>query len=203
MVKAYNPFLKHAQETRLMLWLQSVNAQGDVTLLEQRLRESLTRSVIEVAHWSPKAWRPSIVWCLHLWDLPAWRHQSEGKKLPTTLVLPEQPTLEKYHGQQPPLLEIWLHHWTKLWPKKGGDSQKSLNHFVSILQNHSQHFSQLEDKASAIALRKNFQQRMERIFRIYSRQPTVIFVYLTLLALDYERLRGGLVVRALYHPGES
>ena len=202
MVQGYAPFLHHARETSLGPWLQAVDADGGVTALEQRLKESLNRRVAEVARCSPSGWQPAILWCLHLWDLPARRHKSAGLPLPATWILPEQSLLETGGEEQTSLLEVWLQHWYGLWPKESaaGRWRKSLQSLVALLRAHANHFSTLQETEAAILARSGLRQRLQRLFRTEAHQPTIIFVYLTLLALDYERLRGGLVVRTLYHP---
>ncbi len=171
-----------------------------MTVLEQRLRESLHRKVAEVARCAPSVWRPAILWCLHLWDLPAWRYKGAALPLPTTVILPEQSLLETGCREPSSLLDIWLQHWYCLWPKESaGRWRKSLHAFITLLRAHADHFSTVQETEAAILARNGLHQHLHLLFRTKAHQPTIIFVYLTLLALDYERLRGGLVVRTLYH----
>ena len=44
---------------------------------------------------------------------------------------------------------------------------------------------------------------LRRLFRLHAGSAAAVFAYLALVALDLERLRGGLVVRALFDGGRE
>ncbi|MEO5363643.1 MAG: hypothetical protein H7838_08475 [Magnetococcus sp. DMHC-8] len=60
-------------------------------------------------------------------------------------------------------------------------------------------FPALPDSGAARQARQRLQQQLRELFRRQIGQPAALFIHLALLALDFERLRGGLVLRALYH----
>jgi hypothetical protein len=202
MVMPYRLFLRNARETTLASWLQTVSEQDEPALLEQRLRETLQQTILDLGHWSPPPWQEAIRWTRHLWLLPAWQHRWRGEPLPPGLTLPDDAalqTLESAWRDGTPLLEGWLLHWQKLWPKQHNKESRTLEQLLLILQQHRQLFGALPDPNAARQARLLLQQKLREHFRRASGMPAAIFTYLALLALDWERLRGNLLVRALYH----
>ena len=55
--------------------------------------------------------------------------------------------------------------------------------------------------ADAVVLRNQLRERLKRIFRAAAGTPVATLCHLALMALDFERLRGGLVTRSLFGSG--
>jgi hypothetical protein len=54
---------------------------------------------------------------------------------------------------------------------------------------------------NAVALRDELRERLNRLFRAAAGTLVATLCHLTLMALDFERLRGGLVNRSLFARG--
>ncbi|MBF0462375.1 MAG: hypothetical protein HQL87_13390 [Magnetococcales bacterium] len=207
-VNSYRLFLKNARDTALAPWLQAVGEANDPLVVEQRLWEALRHSVAQVARWAPPEWQPAITWTIPLWQLPARRHLWQGQPLPPGLLLADADAdgivaLEQAWRGGVPLLQAWLAHWRQLWPPQRGRQGDPLEQWIKIAQDHVTRFAALPDATAAKAARLALQQQLRGLFRRYSGQPAVLFVHLALMALDFARLRGDLVLRALYHATEG
>ncbi|MBF0162008.1 MAG: hypothetical protein HQL88_06945 [Magnetococcales bacterium] len=208
MVVSYGLFLKNARETSLSSWLQAIGDLDDAPLLEQRLADALRHSVVQVASWSPPEWRPAILWSHLLWQLPLWQRHWQKEILPAAVLLsptPEMARLEERWRAGTPLLTAWLDQWILLWPVRRGQWADALGALSDMLQNHARAFPTLPDADAARQARQQLQQRLRTLFRRHIGQPAAIFIHLALMAMDFERLRGGLLLRALFpdHAGES
>lgn len=206
-VISYRLFLKNARETSLAPWLQAISdGESDVAVLEHRLREALRHSVTQTARWAPPPWQPAITWTIHLWQLPAWRHHWQHHPLPPGFLLADTAAvapLEQAWASGTPLLEAWLTHWRHLWPATSKTERQHMEQLIHTLQTHADQFATLPDHTTACTARQQLQQRLSRLFRQWTAQPAALFIYLVRMALDFERLRGGLVQRALYHTTEG
>ncbi|MEO5339226.1 MAG: hypothetical protein H7837_01720 [Magnetococcus sp. MYC-9] len=201
-VVPYPLYLKSARETSLSPWLRAIGDADAPSVLEQRLREALLHNTAEVARWAPPAWRPAVTWTGQLWQLPAWQHLWRGEALPAGLLLTasaEIDRLEQSWRAGTPLLTAWLNRWRGLWPARKGHWAPPLEQLTALLYSHARQFQQLPDAEAARLARQRLQQRLHLLFRRHIGQPAALFVHLALMALDFERLRGGLLLRALYH----
>ena len=209
-VNSYRLFLKNARDTALAPWLQAIGEANDPWVVEQRLWEALRLSVAQVTRWAPPEWHPAILWTIPLWQLPAWRHFWQGQPLPLGLLLADIDAnadgivaLQQAWRSGVPLLSAWLVYWRHLWPPQRGQQGDPLEQWIKIVQDHVALFAALPDATAARTARLALQQQLRGLFRRYSGQPAVLFVHLALMALDFERLRGDLVLRALYHATEG
>jgi hypothetical protein len=206
MVTPYRLFLKNARETTLAPWLQSIGDADAPPLLEHRLWEGWQQSVDHLSRWAPTAWQPAIHWTTLLWHLPAWRQKWQETPLPPGLQLADSggiATLEQAWRAGRSLREAWLSHWRSLWPGGTGRGTAPLEQLLKILQHHDDQFATLPDAAAARLARQQLQQQLQGLFRRHGGEPAALFLYLALLSMDFARLRGGLVWRALYHSAEG
>ncbi|MBF0401863.1 MAG: hypothetical protein HQL90_13985 [Magnetococcales bacterium] len=206
LVAPYRLFLKSARETTLAPWLLAISDEDNVAVLEHRLREALHHSVVRTALWCPGEWRAAVHWTSQLWLLPAWQQQWQGEPLPAGLVLADTATvapLQQAWQAGTPLLTAWLTHWRSLWPPLAKTERNRLERLIQIFQTHADQFAELPDSNAARLARQQLQQRLAGLFRQQAGQPVALFVYLARMALDFERLRGGLLLRALYHANEG
>ncbi|MBF0357250.1 MAG: hypothetical protein HQL70_01510 [Magnetococcales bacterium] len=93
-------------------------------------------------------------------------------------------------------LSSWLKQWRSLWPTK--KNQQQLEELITLIQHHYQHFISLDDPDHGSSARQDLKYALELRFRRFAATPGALFVYLLLLALDYERLRGDLASRLLF-----
>ncbi|WP_130471545.1 V-type ATPase subunit [Candidatus Magnetaquicoccus inordinatus] len=202
MVMPFRLFLKNARETSLAPWLQTISENDEPSLLEQRLRETLHHELQDLCHWSPPQWQAAIRWTSHLWLLPAWQQRWRGQPLPPGVTLPDDPAMNALHSSWKngtPLEEGWLWHWQGLWPQRNKQESRALHNLLRLLQQHRLLFAALPDAHAARQARLQLQQQLREQFRRAAGQPAAIFIYLALAALDWERLRGNLLLRALFH----
>ena len=58
-------------------------------------------------------------------------------------------------------------------------------------------------KKSSAPYRRDLAHAVTRLFRRHGASPAAVFCHLVLVALDLERLRGGLVRRRLFEPASA
>ena len=92
--------------------------------------------------------------------------------------------------------ETWrsaVERWRALLPEE----RSELAEIESLLVAHGATFSTARPRDASL-LRRQCEQDLRRLFRRTLCRPAVLFIWLTLVLLQLERLRGGLVLRALY-----
>lgn len=185
----------------------------DVTAhaLEAAARRHWRALVDDVADWMPPAWQPSVRWCALLVDLPAF--VALGRKMPLPAWLADDDALhgavegaageERAHaalvragaGDAQRLRAAWHAHWLALLPAPL-PAYPLLQRLVHLLEEHAHRFAHAHP-ADAWPLRRGLAARVVLLFRRAGVDPAQAFAFLALAALDYERLRGELVPRAL------
>lgn len=98
-----------------------------------------------------------------------------------------------------PLGALWLAHWQKLRPLVDEETERLLAALARAVREQVRALA-LEG-ADAVRLREQLQARLRRVFRGAAGTPVASLCHLVLMALDFERLRGGLVTRALFAGG--
>ena len=93
---------------------------------------------------------------------------------------------------------VWVARWLELCPRGDAASRRSLAGLAELLRGDADLFARLPDAQAAWAARRALEARLAGLFRRHARQPAALFIHLLLVALDLERLRGGLVRRALF-----
>jgi hypothetical protein len=93
---------------------------------------------------------------------------------------------------------VWLDEWRRRWPDRTGEDALALEELVRLFTRHLPRFAELGPEEAA-ALRRDLQTQLEVRFRRHALTPVAAFAYLALVALDLERLRGQLVVRAAFN----
>lgn len=106
-------------------------------------------------------------------------------------------------GRRAPAVEavartVWLDAWRRRWPDRTGDDALALEELVRLFARHLPRFAELGSE-EAWALRRDLETRVEVRFRRHALTPVAAFAYLALVALDLERLRGQLVMRAAFN----
>jgi hypothetical protein len=173
-------FLKQTRETSLAAWVSAVADDTDIHSLENRLQESFFHLIREMASWVPTAWRPAVLWSQTLFELPA--------------VAAEQ----SQPASQQERVAAWVAEWRSLWPGVG-NWRNQLEELIRLVLEHMTRFATLQNAEQAIAARQEFQAVLVLRFRRFAATPAALFVFLLLQSLDYERLRGGLASRLLFH----
>jgi hypothetical protein len=98
-----------------------------------------------------------------------------------------------------PLGDLWLAHWQELRPPVDTFTEQLLVAVSRAVQEHARMLA-LEG-ANGVALRDELHKRFERLFRAAAGTMVATLCHLALVALDFERVRGGLVNRSLFAQG--
>lgn len=195
-LEAHRDFVAYLAAARAMPfadWLAGIEDNAGPHEIEQTLRRLWRKAVTEVARWMPAEWTPAARWLQTLIDLPAFVHRERGGALPHG-VEPDQ-RLSVLGGGKPNL-ERWQAHWTRLWPQDRAAERRELAQLCDRLREHLADFAR-QDAATAWEVRRALRSRMAYAFRRAALQPVAGFLFLLLLALDLERLRAELMLRAL------
>lgn len=211
-------YLQYARTTALSPWVQHLPPQADVHQIERSLRQSWRSYTREVAGWASGEWRPAVQWTAYLADLPHISHLARGGSVRPWML--EDPVLaplamEDFQRRREALaasayaamaaamsvgrspVEAWLDSWEEIWP--AADAVPALQALRLLLGGHIQGILQeTESQPIGPGLRRQFAERLTAVFRRESGRIGAVFAHLALMLLDLERLRGGLVLRALF-----
>lgn len=174
-------------------WLAGIDDSAGPHEIERALRRFWRRAVAEVARWLPAEWGPATRWAASLIDLPAFAHGDRGAVLPRGVET--DPHLAFLAGGKANL-EQWQAHWRRLWPEETEDDRVELKQLAVRLRRHLADFARCEADA-AWESRRALRNRIALAFRRAALQPIAGLLFLLLLALDLERLRAELMLRAL------
>ena len=193
-------------------WVAGVGPAGGVRAIESAARRHWRSLVQEVGSWMPAPWQPAVLWCAALVDLPVLAHLSAGHPHPAWLrddadlqglVDPALGRVDRARatlvhegaGDAHRLVSAWRARWLALLPEPLS-AHPLLQRLVHMLEEHAQRFAHAHP-ADAWPLRRALAGRVMLLYRRAGVDPAQAFAYLTLAALDYERLRAELVPRAL------
>ncbi|MBM3392787.1 MAG: hypothetical protein FJY34_12575 [Betaproteobacteria bacterium] len=174
-------------------WLAGIGDAAGPHEIERSLRRHWRRTVAEVAHWMPAEWGPATRWVAGLIDLPAFVHRERGGLLPKGAET--DPHLAVLAGGKASL-EQWQTHWLRLWPEDREDEHAELLQLTARLRRHLADFARC-DAGAAWEARRALRGRVVLAFRRAALRPVAALLFLLLLALDLERLRAELMLRAL------
>jgi hypothetical protein len=162
--------------TPLADWTDGLADAADAHRVEPHLRARWQRRVDAVARWAPPAWRSAVRAFAGIAELPR-RDAADARAAALQ----------------------WLRDWQRLWPADAGDAALLRRPALLLLPRLA------GDAASATAMRGDadapaLRRALARLQRRHAFGPVALFAHLALLALDVERLRGLLAVRALFEP---
>ncbi len=214
-------YLQAARATSLRPWVMHLSENSDAHLIERSLREDWRSQVKLLTGWIPARWRAAVLWIRTAVDLPAvvyllhdgeafaWMREdpmlqplavAEKDARLQALSATELAPLAKPPGDAVTPVADWLAHWRSLWPPDPAHCAG----LDRLSQHFTDHLGMLErDSAtagSAAGQRERLERQLVRMLRAYQQLPAALFSYLGLLALDLQRLRGGLARRALFTP---
>lgn len=206
------------RRTPLAPWVANLSAAGDIHDIDHSIRGTFTGEVERVADWAPPPWRAAIRWLVHLPYLPALHYLLDGRPAPAWMgeghrlrpfaspdpAARREALIREGHGwavaardADRNLLSAWLERWRDLRPPCRGQTRDALARLEVLLETLS---SPGPEPAGPAAEHPEPAGELHRLFRRLAFRPPAIFAYLGLLALDLERLRGLLAVRALFPP---
>lgn len=212
-------YLHSVRATRLAPRVQHFFAGSSPHAIDRSLRQDWRAEVRNASRWVPNLWRASVRWTAWLPDLSAIAYlMNEGDVLPWMV---SDPALSPFAldnrdarrlaidaSELAPLADIaeaddpsgaWLRHWQSLWPAIDID-QAGLAEFMAGLRKYRQ--ATHEDVPGTSAgqdHRERLESRIARLLRQRAGQPGAIFCHLLLTGLELQRLREGLMRRALFN----
>ena len=214
-------YLDGARSGVFAAWVSSLDRHCDVHAIERSLRSAWRHYVRAVAGWHPRRWQPWLAWLEWLPSLallarlaraeplPAWlaadpvlgsaARGSLGERL-DALKTADLEVFEPAIAGRRALGELWLAHWRQLRPRADFHTEQLLVSTCKTLEDHAR--SIVVEGADGAMLREQLRTRLTRLFRASAGTAVATLCHLSLMALDFERLRGGLVTRALFAPGK-
>lgn len=212
-------YLDGARRSMFGPWVFSLDRNRDAHAIERSLRGAWRHYVRAVATWHPRRWQPWLAWLEWLPSLALLAQLARAAPAPAWLSL--DPVLgslakgtlaerlaalkgsvlavfEPGLAGDSPLDELWLARWKQLRPRVDPRSGELLATASTIVEQHARGLC--TDGADAVALRDSLRKRLARLFRAAAGSVVATLCHLALMALDFERLRGGLVVRSLWAP---
>lgn len=208
-------YLEALRSSSLARWSNRLDPAWDGHGLERELRADWRDYVDAVASWHPRVWQPWLGWLAWLPTLtllaqlardepaPGWLLADplfgpltlgdpvrRGLAIQLTPLRPLAPGI----GDGQPLGELWWTHWKKLAPPMPADTRALLDWLIEQFM----HFiDALAAADSSLTARAALAAALNRVFRAGAATAIASCSHLALVALDLERLRGGLISRRL------
>ncbi|MBI3154700.1 MAG: hypothetical protein HYZ20_04770 [Burkholderiales bacterium] len=171
-------YLSAARGSTLARWVETLGADADARRIEQRLQAQWQAEVYEVAGWLPTRWQPAVQW---FGGLPALPLADDAAARPAEVAAE------------------WRREWGRRLPRQARPAAETYARPAEWLLPGL--------RAGAAGLRAagdpEVEQRLERLFRREAGGPLAVLAHLGRLALVVERLRGGLVARAVVDRGAT
>ncbi|UCC15042.1 MAG: hypothetical protein JSW21_03580 [Gammaproteobacteria bacterium] len=213
-------YLQAARATSLRPWIVHLASEADSHQVERSLRVDWGLYVSQIASWMPARWRSAVQWLSTLPYLPHFVYLVRNEPVPRWML--DDPVFSgvsqtdldsRREALQSTLLSrasfeidwdvppvtAWFDAWKDLCPSADESDEAALDR---IRVDYEKHTAAIQDNPLAYPvgppLRRRLAQRFNSIFRQHSGRIPAVFAHLGLMALDVERLRGGLVLRALF-----
>ncbi|MBI1204071.1 MAG: hypothetical protein GC182_16335 [Rhodopseudomonas sp.] len=221
--QSFDHYLDRARATPLRRFVDRLNAAMTSHAIERHLGAAWRDYVAEIATWLDRDWQAATQWTALAPDLPAlaallrddipvwlkhdtrWADFTEGDipqrlaRLEKSPFAPLLPTSD--HASS--LATRWTAHWRSLWPTPDRTDIRALSALMQlIIDHHAQLTASLPPDTSA-PHRLDLARAVTRLFRRHGASPVAVFSHLVLVALDLERLRGGLSRRRLFTPARA
>ena len=214
-------YLDAVRASALAGWVVSVDLSSDAHAIERALRTEWRQYVQGVARWHPGEWQLWLGWWVWLPILSLLAQLVRPEPAPDWMladpvcgpIAPGSPAersaalrasalapLEPAILGRVPMAAAWRAHWQVLTPPADAHTLRLLGLLLRAIDAHAAGL--LEDGPGAIELRGELTDRLSRLFRAAAGTVVASACHLAVLALDLERLRGGLVCRRVLaaHP---
>ena len=210
-------FLGALRTSTLAEWIAATDDASDSHRVERMLRGRWVSYVNAVAAWHPLCWQRWLQWLAWLPGLSLFAHLARGAAAPAWLMadpvyspLAARPADERPAAlagsalaplspvltQSVPVSIAWNAHWQRLLPHTDETTRQHLRTLQSALTRHAEAMRQSTD--SGAAARVELARSLAKLFRQAAGTVVATVCHLGLLALQLERLRGGLVRRMLF-----
>lgn len=211
-------YLEAARRSFFGPWVSGLDRGGDAHLIERTLRGAWRSYVRTVAGWHPRRWQPWLIWLEWLPTLgliarleragpaPDWlaadpimgpiARGASAERLAAvkgTALAVFEPAITG----RVPLGELWLARWRELQPPVDAFTAGLLAAVSRAVREHARMLA-LEAAAVKVAPRDQLRDRLDRLFRAAAGTLVATLCHLALMVLDFERLRGGLVIRSVF-----
>jgi hypothetical protein len=212
-------FLAQAQAGPLSRWTEGVDERCDAHRIERQLRLHWRCYADEVAHWLPPRWQSATQWFGTLGELAlidATCRRAEGlgwaQADARLAVLAEPDPLRREQAlralglapfaalapgsRSADTARIWHDEWQRRLPPDHGDA-RLINRPAELLLPRLL----AADGARGTDTTASVRGTLRKLFRRHAASALAVFAHLALVAMDLERLRGGLIVRYLFDRG--
>ena len=216
--RSFDQFLERSRSTSLRRFTDPIEVKMPSHTIERILRAAWRDYVAELATWVTPSWQPAVLWVAHLPDIPTldslfkgagpgWTREdpvfapfARGDLQDHAAELEASPfaVLSAATDRRGSLGAQWLAHWRTLWPRSSESDRRGLDDLVGVVANHFESIARAGLQDSSSPHRHDLEREATRMFRRRAGTPAALFSHLTLVALDLERLRGGLIRRRLF-----
>jgi hypothetical protein len=211
-------YLEEARSGPLRALVKGFSAQSDTHAIERGLRASFVEAVYQTSKVSPQPWRPAIDWWRTLPYLPllvsysrerglqGWVAQdpylapfadANGHLDRNALSAGGFAALVPHLGDPDAIAEHWLRQWNTFTAGIGRGDRAGLRLLSDRLGDHLRRFA-AGGLARPWERRSELREALRVDFHRKLMTPVIPFLYLSLLALDLERLRRALLDRACF-----
>jgi hypothetical protein len=219
-VRSFDHYLDRTRATPLRRFVERLNAAMTSHAIERSLRVAWREYVAEVASWLDRDWQTAMQWAAYVPDLPvvaallrddvpAWLKDdarlagfAEAEAAQRFIILEKSSfaPLLTTPGHAADIASRWMAHWQTLWPALGQTDTRALHELARIVANRHAQLTASQPPDTSAPHRLALVRDLTRLFRRHGASPVAVFSHLALVALDLERLRGGLIRRRLFAP---
>ena len=218
--RSIEEYLERARATALRRFVEALAPRMASHGIERMLRAAWRGYVAEVASWVAPPWQPAVRSTAYLPDLalidalrdgnaPAWARQDPAlaalcEAAPERAArLAKSPLAQLVTADARPPAGRWLAAWQAAWPARSAAERRSLDTLIRIAASHFEQLASASPQDRSAPYRRDLATALARAFRRAAATPAAVFCHLALVALDLERLRGGLVRRRLFGPDHA
>jgi hypothetical protein len=218
-------YLASARSTALATRMRHFPATVTTHTIERALRDQWRAEVAAVGGWVPEPWSQAVAWTTWLPYLDALASLANDEPaLPwmradaalsrvalddlaaRRIAITNAPFGVLADGRSPADMRArWFHHWAALQPRVTADEEAGLHSLVAGAQ-HYLGANRLHgvSRMNRHDARMHFDALATALVHRHAEEPAAVFGYLSLVALDLQRLRDGLLRRTVFseQPGE-
>ncbi len=193
-----------ARVSQLRSWTAGIAAEQEPHAIERTLRTHWVAAGEEVVRWMPERWQPAVRWAVTLEDLPTADALRRRAPLPPCLSDDDayRTRLERalaampVRAQSPGLMRAWRDEFARRLPASHACEAPRLPEWLRILAAHETAMRSAPPGDAALLL-QSLRARLRSLRRRATLEPTSVFVFVTLCALDLARFRGEIMRRRL------
>jgi hypothetical protein len=198
-------FLVRARQPPFGRWLEGMSAEPTLHEIDRIVRNALRRDCQAMASWYEPPWDTALARLAGIVDLPLLAHLMRGEGAlppmrddPAWRALIDAPADERLRvagiGADGDLLEAWMQSWLAALPVGAAEVRQG---FVDLARAAGVYRAMSAQEPRGIAARTPLAGRLALLFRRHAGTPVAMACELAATALDLQRLRSGLVRRAL------